>query len=155
MKERIIGSILLENMHKVWLDTNILVDYLVRRKPFETFAIDFFKCIEEKEINAFTSIVNLIHAHYQLRKTADDLTARKMIELISKIITFPEIPSAFHEKAIANIEVKDFEDAVQYELALLSQSNFLITRNQKDFPQSESIIICDAETYLKIHRLKE
>ena len=49
-------------MHKVWLDTNILVDYLVRRKPFESFADDLFLKIENQDTLASTSIINLIHA---------------------------------------------------------------------------------------------
>jgi len=55
-------------MHKLWLDTNILIDYLLRRKPFETFAFQLFEKVDSKEIIAYTSIINLVHAQYQLRK---------------------------------------------------------------------------------------
>lgn len=79
-------------MDKVWLDTNILVDYLVRRQPFESFATDLLGKIENQDISASTSIINLIHAHYQLRKTANEVVAREMLKLLCEIVEIQEIP---------------------------------------------------------------
>ncbi|WP_353722472.1 hypothetical protein [Dyadobacter sp. 676] len=63
-------------MHKIWLDINVLLDYLLRRAGFETPAIALFKEIERKEVKAFTSTINLIPTHYQLRKLATKPAAR-------------------------------------------------------------------------------
>lgn len=155
MIRKITGSISSEKMHKIWIDTNILVDHLIFRKPFDTFASDLFTKVEENEIKAFTSIINLIHAHYQIRKTVSEWTTREMIKLISEIVIVHEISETVHIRALSNGQVKDFEDAVQFELAISSGSDFFITRNLKDFPISAPFVICDAETYLNKYSLNE
>jgi len=155
MTKKIIGNTSLGKMHKIWIDTNILIDHLLFRKPFDTFALDLIAKIDGKRIIAHTSIINLIHAHYQVRKTTDELATREMIKLISEIVTVYEISDIIHTNALLNTKIKDFEDAVQYELALSSASDFFITRNLKDFPVSAPFVVCDAETYLNKYRLIE
>jgi predicted nucleic acid-binding protein len=141
-------------MHRLWLDTNILIDYLLRRAPFETFASQLIEKVQAKEIVAYTSIINLIHAHYQLRKTTGEWIAREMISELGKVISVHEIPSANYINALENLEVRDFEDAVQFELAIFARSNFFITRDPQGFPKSAPFTICDAATYLSNHSLK-
>lgn len=141
-------------MHKLWLDTNILIDYLLKRAPFEIFAFQLVTKVEAKEIIACTSIINLIHAHYQLRKTTGEWIAREMISELVKVISVHEIPSSHHISALGNLEVRDFEDAVQFELAIFSGSNFFITRDPGGFPRSAPFAICDAATYLNNYSLK-
>ena len=155
MIKKIIGNTLLGKMHKIWIDTNILIDHLLFRKPFDTFAFNLIAKIDEKRIIAHTSIINLIHAHYQVRKTTDELATREMIKLISEIVTVCEISDTVHTNALSNTKIKDFEDAVQYELAISAKSDFFITRNLKDFPISSPFVVCDAETYLNKYRLIE
>lgn len=148
MKSKIIESISSESMHRIWLDTNILIDYLLKRPPFESSAFQLLMKVMSGEVIAFTSIINLIHAHYQLRKTTDEWIAREMIKELANVVHIHEIPLYHHTSALSNLEVKDFEDAVQFELAILAGSDFFITRDQSDFPQSAPFIICDAATYL-------
>ena len=155
MIKQIITNISSEKMHKVQIDTNILIDRLIFRKPFDTFAFELFTKVEDSEIIAYTSIINLIHTHYQVRKIANELVTREMIKLISEIVIVHEISNTTHTKALLNTAIKDFEDAVQYELAISSKSDFFITRNLKDFPVSAPFIVCDAETYLHKYRLNE
>jgi len=78
-----------------------------------------------------------------------------MLKLVSDINEIQEIPKALASTAISNTSTKDFEDAVQYELAVLSKADFFIARNIKDFQASAPFIVCDAETYLNKYSLKE
>lgn len=135
-------------MHKVWLDTNVLLDYLLRRTEFETPVIELVKKIEKKEVIAFTSVINLIHAHYQLRKLATEPAARAILHNLTKLIHVLDIPSDITNRALSNLSITDFEDAVQYELALLSGADFLLTRNLIDFASSNGPVVCSVEHYI-------
>jgi len=135
-------------MHRIWLDTNVLLDYLLRRTGFETPAIALFRKIEKKEVMAFTSIVNLIHAHYQLRKITTERAARGILENLNRLIHIQKIPPDIANRALSNLFITDFEDAVQYELALLSKADFLLTRNLTDFASGIGPVVCSVEHYL-------
>lgn len=135
-------------MHKVWLDTNVLLDYLLRRTGFETPAIELVKKIERKEIMAFTSVINLIHTHYQLRKFTNERASRTILPNLTRLVHIQDIPPAITDRALSNLSITDFEDAVQYELALLSEADFLLTRNLPDFTSSTGLVVCSVEHYL-------
>lgn len=129
-----------ENMHKVWLDTNVLLDYLLRRTGFETPVIELVKKIERKEIMAFTSVINLIHTHYQLRKFTNERSSGTILENLTRLVHIQDIPPAITDRTLSNLSIADFEDAVQYELALLSDADFLLTRNLADFTSSTGLL---------------
>lgn len=135
-------------MHRVWLDTNVLIDYLLRRTGFETPAIELVKKIEGKEIIAFTSIINLIHTHYQLRKLTTEPAARAILQNLTRLIHVQDIPPDITSRALSNFSIADFEDAVQYELALPSGADFLLTRNLTDFAAGTGPVVCSVEHYL-------
>lgn len=135
-------------MHKVWLDTNVLLDYLLRRAGFETPVMELVRKIERKEVTAFTSVINLIHTHYQLRKLATEPAARAILQNLTRLIHIQDIPTDITSRALSNLSITDFEDAVQYELALLSEADFLLTRNISDFASRAGPIVCSVEHYL-------
>ena len=142
-------------MHNLFLDTNIIVDYLGNRFPFDVPAKLLFEGFSKNKYDGSTSIINLIHAHYQLRKKLNESQSRIVLRKLSDLLKISDIPGNLSISAFNNSFISDFEDAVQYELALLSKADFFITRNIKDFPTSAPFIICDAETYLTKHSLKE
>lgn len=135
-------------MHKIWLDTNVLLDYLLRRTGFETPAIELVKKIERGEIIAFTSVINLIHTHYQLRKFTNEPASRIILQNLTKLVHIKDIPPDITSRALSNLLITDFEDAVQYELALLSEAEFLLTRNLTDFAAGTGPVVCSVEHYL-------
>ena len=142
-------------MHNLFLDTNIIIDYLGNRVPFDKYAKQLFDDFLDNKYLGHTSIINLIHAHYQLRKTLNESDARFVINRIADVLKISDIPRSLAKDALKNLIVKDFEDAVQYELAISAKSDFFITRNLKDFPVSAPFVVCDAETYLNKYRLIE
>jgi predicted nucleic acid-binding protein len=141
-------------MHDLFLDTNILVDYLGNRAPFNRDAELLFNGFVNREYNGRTSIINLVHVHYQLRRQLAEERTRLVLSQLVDIIDIVDISGDLTKNALNNWSVTDFEDAVQYELARVTQSDFFITRNLKDFPKNAPFTICDAATYLNNHSLK-
>ncbi len=135
-------------MHKVWLDTNVLLDYLLRRTGFDTPATELVRKIEKEEVLAFTSVINLIHTHYQLRKLATEPATRSILRKLTRLVHIQDIPPEITHRALSNLSIPDFEDAVQYELALQSKADFLLTRNLPDFISGTGPVVCSVEHYL-------
>ena len=126
---------------------------MLNRTPFDAPATRLFERIEAGQCHAFTSALNLVHTHYQLRKQTDEHRTRTILEEMLKLVEVVSIPGSVVSQALANSACKDFEDAVQYAICRQHGMSHLITRNQRDFPRNDpsngEVIVCDAETYLR------
>ena len=118
---------------KLLLDTNVILDFLLNRKPFGADAkaiLDMAASYDNIEYVSSSAITDIF---YMLRKDLKDsyLTQDKIADLISVIhvlkVTDEEIATALA------LRWKDFEDAVQYSVALTNNVDYIISRNARDF----------------------
>jgi predicted nucleic acid-binding protein len=138
-------------MPKLYLDTNILLDHVMNRQPFNTSADQLMLHIAQRGAIGVTSVINLVHTHYQLRRSVSEQNARQILTDLLIVIDVVEIPYNLAATALTNQGCKDFEDAVQWAICQHHRLDFLITRNQTDFPANSQPVVCDAETYLLHH----
>ena len=122
-------------MIKLFLDTNIIIDYLFDRRPFSLHATDIFRLSNKKIISLNTSTHSFATTHYVMKKLMPqkELTSA-LIELQNHIHLLPVT-----EKVIQNAlksSHQDFEDAIQIFTALTANIDYIITRNVKDFKKS-------------------
>lgn len=121
---------------KVFLDTNILIDFLSNRPPFTQEAIQVFQLSESGKIQLFTSTHVLATTHYILKKYVDDADLRQTLSEISEMVFVVDVTSTALKNALKSPH-KDFEDAIQIATAeQISGLDFIITRNLKDFKTS-------------------
>jgi len=52
---------------KVWLDTNILIDFLTQRDSFGENATKIFTLAEDREIDVYMSILSFVNTYYILK----------------------------------------------------------------------------------------
>ncbi len=137
-------------MHKIFVDTDVILDLLMEREPFQKAAVRIFKQIELKKIEGYTSPLVIANLHYLLSKIYDK---KKSIELLSellKIITITKIDAETIKKVFKEKRVKDLEDLIQYYSAIEKNIDFIVTRNVKDFPKTDDIIIINPDELVKI-----
>lgn len=135
-------------MHKVFIDSDIIIDVLAKREPFYISAAKLFTLIDQNSIYGFMSPIVYANIHYILSKlTSKDITLKNLRKL-KTIIKILAIDDKIIELALDS-NFNDFEDAIQYHTAKENDIKFLITRNKKDYKKSK-ISICTAEEYLKI-----
>jgi len=117
---------------KIFIDTNIFLDALLKREPFKDSAALLLNLCDEKVFNAFTSCVSFINITYFLQR----FNKTSYIESLGKILnTINVIPleNKDFKNAIA-FNFTDTEDAYQYAAALKENDiKYIITRNIKDF----------------------
>ncbi len=139
-------------MPKLYFDTNILLDFTLKRQPFFESVRQLLELVEAGKAEAFTSVLCIVHAHYHTRREFKD--ERKVRGILAGLLTLVKpvaIPAGLASHALSQWEITDFEDAVQWAICQHHAIGFLITRNQNDFPASGGIMVCDAETYLLLH----
>lgn len=122
---------------KVFLDTNILIDLIANREPYSKFAIQIFKSAELKKIKIYTTSHAIVTTHYILKKYIDEKNLRLILSELTDLLNVIEVDSHIIKRAL-NSKHKDFEDAIQILSAnSIDSIDFIVTRNLKDFKNSE------------------
>ena len=122
-------------MNKVLIDTNIILDIALERRPFFKDATDLFKELENKEISSFVTATTITDIYYILRKSKSH---SDIIAFLRDFFEYIEIAGVDKHIIInaLNSNIKDFEDAVQIESAIGQNIRTVITRNKDDFKKS-------------------
>ena len=119
---------------KIFLDTNVILDVLVKREPFYIDSSKVLTLVNEKIVSGYISAITINNIYYILRKLKDKETAKNFItEILESYEIIPLTKDILNQ---ANkISIGDFEDGIQFFSALDCGCDFLITRNDKDYPK--------------------
>lgn len=137
---------------KLFIDTNIMLDLLGERAPYYESIAKIATLADKGKIDMAASALSYATVNYFLAKFENQETAKvklRKFKIISEICSLDE---SIIEKGL-NSSFKDFEDSLQYLSALKSDCDILITRNGKDFQQSQ-IPVMTGEEYLMSIRKK-
>lgn len=131
---------------RVFLDTNVVIDYATQRQPFCQAANAIFQLSQDGTIEACASSLTFVTLAYILRKQVSKDEIYRCLRGITSIVAVAQTGNREIQQAIA-AEWKDFEDAVQFSSAKSSAIDVILTRNQKDF-QSTEIPVMSPEDFL-------
>lgn len=135
-------------MEKILIDTDVILDFFLDRKPFSEFATEVLNRCEANKIQGFITPVIICNVYYLLRKSSKH---QKVIDGLKQLLTFVDILNIDREIVLEslNSEFKDFEDALQNFSALKHNGiGVVLTRNIKDFKKSE-LAVMTPETYIR------
>jgi len=136
-------------MKKVFLDTNIIVDLIADRKPFSKYSIEIFKKAEEKKIKLFTSSHSIATTHYLLKKYLEEKILRDVLYNLLDYVTVIAVDTDVLKKGLRS-KHKDFEDSIQILCAsTIEKIDCIVTRNTKDFRESEILVLTPDELCLR------
>lgn len=123
-------------MSKVFLDTNVVIDFLGKREPFAQDVYHIFEKQEELGVELFVSSLSFTTIYYVLRKTCGH---SQLIELLNDLCSVVKVLPVDKEIVMAALQSDfiDFEDAVQHYTALSGGMEVILTRNVKDYAKSE------------------
>jgi|SRR6218665_1443399 len=133
-------------MKKIFLDTNIIIDFLGEREGFYEASAKILTLSDKKKIHVYTSPSSISNVFYVLAKYENSKIALEKIRKFKLLCSMSVMDDEVVEKAIHS-DFKDFEDAMQYFSALASNCDAIITRNEKDF-KNALIPVMTAESYL-------
>ncbi|HLO42962.1 MAG TPA: PIN domain-containing protein [Leadbetterella sp.] len=137
-------------MKNIFLDTNILVDLIADRPPFSKYAIELFSLAEINKIKLYTSSHSLATTHYLLKKFIEEKEFRVILHNLLEFVTIIPVNLDVLRKSL-NSNHKDFEDAIQiYCASTINGMEYIVTRNIKDFKNSEIPAILPNEIIAKL-----
>jgi predicted nucleic acid-binding protein len=129
---------------KVFVDTNVLLDVLAKRKPFFDDSATIWTMAERGEIQGLVSAISFTNLFYIVRKLRDHKTALRTMAQLRDTFTPIACDTQVLNQAI-DAGFKDFEDAVQYFSASRAGAACIVSRNPDHFPRSEPPVLGPAE----------
>ena len=127
---------------KLFLDTNVLIDFILERPLFYQPAAMIVSLAAERKIDICVSALSVVTANFiciERCKMPLDVYRRK----VDFLRNFIEVCSVDSSDINSSYEAnwKDFEDGVQYFSARRSGVDYLVTRNVKDFEENDLKVI--------------
>lgn len=135
-------------MKKVFLDTNIILDVMTQRKPFNVPANTIMKMGIEGKILLCATPLTFANCTYILRSSYKLANSINIIKAYKQYIYALTMDDGQCCNAL-NSDMPDFEDMLQYQAAIATECDYIITRNEKHFPQ-EGITVVSSEHFLSI-----
>lgn len=119
------------------IDTNVVLDVLLARDPFCDPAQRVLSLSQRDDVEEYVSASAITDIYYIARRQLKDRDLTK--DLIKRLISVVSV-AAVSEKEIEtalNLPWPDFEDSVQYSVALLSDFDAIVTRDAIDYYDSK------------------
>jgi len=138
---------------KIFVDTNIVLDLLLMRKPHYKSAMQLFSFADRKELIICISALTFTTVHYILSKQVGSEKAKNVLRQFKTLVTVLSIDDNIIDIALASA-FRDFEDSIQYYCAVLEGIAILLTRDIRDFREA-NISVMSVEDFLKIYKTKK
>jgi predicted nucleic acid-binding protein len=123
-------------MKHLFLDTNVLIDFLADRKPFSLEAAKLFNYSFKKKVTLYVAAVSYNNIYYILRQSCTHSATIKILTELQDWTEAIDVTKDVIKKTLKS-EFKDFEDAIQYNCAkTLTKMDCIVTRDTKDFKTS-------------------
>lgn len=122
---------------KLLIDTNIILDVLLKRQPFYENAAKVLKLAAREDFDEFVSASAITDIYYIAQRTVKDKEAAK--NLLNKLVQVVSVAAVSEDEInhALGLNWEDFEDSVQYSVALSGNMDGVVTRNLDDYRKSE------------------
>ena len=132
---------------KTLIDTNVVLDVALERQSYLILSEQVLLSVEQGRLEGYISASTFTDLYYIIRKERGRTWA---LQFLTQLLTFCKI-AVVDQHVIANALISpltDFEDAVQYEAAIATQLDAIVTRNANDF-SSQGLQILTPEALLQ------
>lgn len=136
---------------KILIDTNVILDHLLERKPFNQAATWIFSATEQGLLTSFIGATTVTTVHYLVAKALNVKTANTAIEQLLRLFEVAPITRTVLASAVL-LKFTDFEDAVLHEAAVHAGVQAIITRDTKGFRTAKIAVYSSDEFVASIPR---
>lgn len=131
---------------KLFLDTNVLIDFMSERPPYYIGAATLFTFALEKKCTIVVSSLSMVTSNYICcEKGKMPLSDWKM--KVNTMKKFIEVSSVDSNDIYSSCDYNwsDYEDSVQFHVAKKSACDVIVTRNTSDFSNSDVSVLTPDE----------
>lgn len=118
---------------KVLIDTNVIIDALTSREPWNESAEKIFIMAANHMMDMYITASLATDIYYLVRKylhSADQ--AKQVMEKLYSLVGILTVSGAEYIDALAS-SISDYEDAVVERVSVKADMDYIITRNVKDY----------------------
>lgn len=126
------------------IDKNIILDVLCGHPEYAEDSAKIWKLCEINQVNGYISSLSIPEIVYKLRRELDPYEANQVIEQLYLIFEVADLRGDDLKKA-EQMDLADYEQAVQSVSASRSKADFIITHNVDDYRNSKVRAIRPAE----------
>jgi predicted nucleic acid-binding protein len=129
---------------RVLIDTNVVLDVILERKPFVETAIALFALIETGKIQGYISATTITNIFYIVRKLKGREVALEAISRLLRGLNLCSVGTRVIQQAL-HLNLHDFEDGVQLACAVLESLDAVVTRDGNDFQDANFTVLSTAQ----------
>ena len=138
---------------RVLVDTNVVLDVLLERRPFSEASAQVFALVEESRIEGFLCATTLTTIDDLLGQALAPAKAREALQRLLNLFEIAPVNRPVLEQALRS-GIADFEDAVLEQAGRLVAVDAITTRNVRDFGKS-TITVFDPLELISTVKAKE
>ena len=134
---------------KLFIDSDVVIDFFTDRDPYANPASELFELNEKGVITLYVSAVSINNIYYIVRRF---LGHKKTIEVVETLTEMTEVIGTTKKEILQALKnnFSDYEDSIQYSSALTIEGlDSIITRNIKDYKNS-AIAVMTPIDFLKM-----
>ena len=121
---------------KLLIDTNVVLDVLLRREPFFKTAAEILNLTQRDDVREYVSASAITDIYYIANKQMKDRdTVRDLLKRLLMVVSVAAVSEREIQNAL-DLAWGDFEDSVQYSVALLNEMDGIVTRNPGDYQKT-------------------
>jgi predicted nucleic acid-binding protein len=135
-------------MKKVLLDTNIVLDFVLKRKPFYENAQAIFFEIVKGNLEGYITASMATDIFYLLQKTNGKKFAN---DTFADLLVIVDVLTVYREDVYIaqQWEWDDFEDALQAQVAIHGNMDAIVTRNITDYKKTQHLDIVQPADFIR------
>lgn len=135
-------------MISVFVDTDVCLDLLTGRTPFNKTAEILFSLADREVIKIYVSSLSFSNIDYVLKSQYTSIHSRQLLARFKTLVNVLAVNDKTIDLAIAS-DFNDFEDAIQYACAIENSLSTVITRNIKDYKKA-TLAVLTPETFIAL-----
>ena len=126
---------------KILADTNVIIDALTSREPWNESAEKIFLMAANHTIEMYITASSATDIYYLIRKYMHQTQKEKaVLERLFSLTGILEVTANDCLEALVS-SIGDYEDAVMEKVASRNDMNYIVTRNIKDYQGGNTKII--------------
>ncbi len=126
---------------KILADTNVIIDALTSREPWNESAEKIFLMAANHTIEMYITASSATDIYYLIRKYMHQTQkAKAVLERLFSLTGILEVTANDCLEALVS-SIGDYEDAVMEKVASRNDMNYIVTRNIKDYRGGNTKII--------------
>ena len=135
-------------MNRVFIDSDVLLDVILNRKDHCADSQKILALAESNKIAGCTSALVIANCYYIVESNRDKATADRAVRKLRSILNVLPLTDKEIGESLSS-SFKDFEDGVQFFIAMNNAVDTIITRNISDYKKA-SVKVLSPKDYLSL-----